>query len=108
VLNLQNQDELKLSNAVKLSTIEARSREEAKCASKVYATTLEDCDREEAQIDTFQQGTSYNRQAPNWPFTFDSEVIHFLQVSISFLLLQQIWLERIKTFGDFWEYIWIA
>jgi hypothetical protein len=61
VLNLQNQDKLKLSNAVKLATIEARSREEAKCSSKVYATTTLD-DYEEAQIDAFQQGTSYNKQ----------------------------------------------
>ncbi len=61
VLNLQNQDKLKLSNAVKLATIEARSRDEAKCASKVYITSMSD---KEAQIDAFQQGASYNRQTP--------------------------------------------
>jgi len=38
VLNLQNEDELRLNATVKLATIEARSREEAKCTSKVYAT----------------------------------------------------------------------
>jgi hypothetical protein len=54
VLNLQNQDELRLSNAIKLATIEAQSREEAKCASKIYtATTLDDY--EEPQIDAFPQ-----------------------------------------------------
>ncbi len=40
VLNLQNEDELRLNAAVKLATIEARSREEAKCQSKIYATEV--------------------------------------------------------------------
>ncbi len=53
VLNLQNQDELKLSNAFKLATIEARSLEKAKRASKVYATMLEDY--EEAQMTPFSR-----------------------------------------------------
>jgi hypothetical protein len=61
VLNLQNQDELRLSNEVKLATIEARSREEAKCTSKGYAATTSD-DYEEPHIDAFQQGPSYNKQ----------------------------------------------
>jgi len=40
VLNLQNEDELKLNAAVKLATIEARSREESKCQTKIYATEV--------------------------------------------------------------------
>jgi hypothetical protein len=62
VLNLQNQDELPLSNLVKLATIEARSREEAKCANKVYAATALD-DYEKPQIDAFHQNSNFNRQS---------------------------------------------
>ncbi len=40
VLNLQNEDELRLNAAVKLATIEARSREEAKCNNMVYDTEV--------------------------------------------------------------------
>ncbi len=50
VLNLQNQDELRLYVAVKLATIEARSCEEAKCASKVYATEVAMEEAEDAQM----------------------------------------------------------
>ncbi len=53
VLNILNQDDLRLNNAVKLATIEARSREEAKCESKVYATTVAPDDNEDTQIDAF-------------------------------------------------------
>ena len=51
VLNLQNEDELRLNAAVKLATIKARSREEAKCASKVYATEVIVEDTEDTQIE---------------------------------------------------------
>jgi hypothetical protein len=51
VLNLQNQDELRLNNMVKLATIEARSREEAKCARKVYVTEVSPEDSEDPLID---------------------------------------------------------
>jgi hypothetical protein len=62
VLNLQNQDELRLSNAVKLATIEARSREEAKCSNKIYAAADPD-DYEEPQNDAFHQKSNLNRQS---------------------------------------------
>ncbi len=54
VLNLQNEDELRLNAAVKLATIEARSREEAKCQSKIYATEAFS-DHQEPQIEAVRQ-----------------------------------------------------
>jgi hypothetical protein len=63
VLNLQNQDELWLSNAVKLATIEARSREEAKCSSKAYAAAVAPDDYKEPQIHAFCQGSNFSRQS---------------------------------------------
>jgi hypothetical protein len=36
VINLQSLDELELYTAVKLATIESRSREEAKSSSRIY------------------------------------------------------------------------
>ncbi len=53
VLNLQNEDELRLNATVKLATIEARSREEAKCNNKVYATEV--AEEDEPQIEAFHQ-----------------------------------------------------
>jgi hypothetical protein len=50
VLNLQNEDKLRLNAAVKLATIEARSREEAIGASKVYATEVAIKEAEDAQM----------------------------------------------------------
>jgi hypothetical protein len=79
-LNLQNQDELRLSNAVKLDTIEAMSREEAKCATKVYATTTEEY--EDAQINPFQQN--------NWWGAFSSKLLfietafHRIPIGVAF------------------------
>ncbi len=55
VLNLQNEDELRLNVAVKLATIESRSREEAKCTSKVYATEIAADNNEENQIEAVRQ-----------------------------------------------------
>ena len=51
VLNLQNEDELKLNAAVKLATIEARSREESKCQTKIYATEVEVSENHDPQIE---------------------------------------------------------
>jgi len=53
VLNLQNEDELRLNAAVKLATIEARSREEAKCNNMVYDTEVSAED--EPQIEALSQ-----------------------------------------------------
>jgi hypothetical protein len=54
VLNLQNEDELRLNAAVKLATIEARSREEAKCQNKIYATEVMP-ENQEPQIEAVRQ-----------------------------------------------------
>jgi hypothetical protein len=54
VLNLQNEDELRLNAAVKLATIEARSREEARCNNKVYATEVVQ-ENQEPQIEAIRQ-----------------------------------------------------
>ena len=68
VLNLQNEDELRLNAAVKLATIEARSREEAKCTNKVYATeTVED---DEPQIEAVRSSfktSNYNQNRSQQP-----------------------------------------
>ena len=68
VLNFQNEDELRLNTAVKLATIEARSREEAKCTSKVYTTEIAANDNEENQIEVvcqnFQPNNSNCQQQP--------------------------------------------
>jgi hypothetical protein len=53
VLNLQNEDELRLNAAVKLATIEARSREEAKCNNMVYDTEV--FAEDEPQIEALRQ-----------------------------------------------------
>ena len=55
VLNLQNEDELRLNATVKLATVKARSREEAKCTSKVYATEIAAEDNEDNQIEAVHQ-----------------------------------------------------
>jgi hypothetical protein len=54
VLNLQNEDELRLNAAVKLATIEARYREEAKCQNKIYATEVMP-ENQEPQIEAVRQ-----------------------------------------------------
>jgi hypothetical protein len=66
VLNLQNEDELRLNTTVKLATIEARSREEAKCNNKVYATEV--AEEDEPQIEAVRQNywssnSNYQRQS---------------------------------------------
>jgi hypothetical protein len=63
VLNLQKQDELRLNAAIKLVTIEARSREEAKCTSNVYATEVTPEDSDKVQIDVLRQNSNFNRQS---------------------------------------------
>ncbi len=55
VLNLQNEDELRLNATVKLATIKARSREEAKYTSKVYVTEITAEDNEDNQIGAVHQ-----------------------------------------------------
>jgi hypothetical protein len=65
VLNLQNQVELWLNNAVKLATIDARSREENKCASKVYATEVGPEDSDDPQIDALQLQQAIFREIPS-------------------------------------------
>jgi hypothetical protein len=63
VLNLQNQDELKLNQAVKLATIEQRSREEAKNRNKIFATDISSKDSDDTQIDALRQNFNYQRQS---------------------------------------------
>jgi len=63
VLNLQNQDELRLNHAVKLATIEQRSREEAKNRNKSFATDISPPDSDGTQIDALRQTSTYNRQS---------------------------------------------
>jgi hypothetical protein len=68
VLNLQNEDKLCLNTAVKLATIEARSREEAKCTSKVYATQV--VKDEELQIEAVRsnfKSSNYNQNRSQQP-----------------------------------------
>jgi hypothetical protein len=63
VLNLQNEDELRLNAAVKLATIEARSREEAKCQSKIYATEV--AEDTEPQIEAVRQNQNWRSSNQN-------------------------------------------
>jgi wobble nucleotide-excising tRNase len=63
VLNLQNQDELRLNHAVKLATIEQRSREEAKNRNKIFATDISPQDSDDTQIDALRQNSTYTRQS---------------------------------------------
>jgi len=63
VLNLQNEDELRLNAAVKLATIEARSREESKCQTKIYATEVSE--NHEPQIEAVRQNQNQNWRSSN-------------------------------------------
>jgi len=63
VLNLQNEDELKLNAAVKLATIEARSREESKCQTKIYATEVSE--NQEPQIEAVRQNQNWRSSNQN-------------------------------------------
>jgi len=63
VFNLQNEDDLRLNAAVKLATIEARSREEAKCTSKVYAT--EAVEDDEPQIEAVRSNSKSSMYSKN-------------------------------------------
>jgi hypothetical protein len=63
VLNLQNQDELRLNHVVKLATIEQRSREEAKTRNKIFATEISSQDSKDTEIDALCQNFNYQRQS---------------------------------------------
>jgi hypothetical protein len=63
VLNLQNQDELRLNHTFKLAIIEQRSREEAKNRNTIFATDISPQDSDDTQIDALRQNFTYTRQS---------------------------------------------
>jgi hypothetical protein len=66
VINLQSLDKLELYTAVKLATIESRSREEAKSSSRIYA--VEDNSEDAVDAINFCQQKGSAQRGRNQPF----------------------------------------